>query len=325
VTTVPVPDAHGSTPPGCSLYAIPARDGRSAVVFRRGPSKRVLVLRWWLDDDRIEQGHWFSGRIYEKRCDLSPEGDLLVYFAARYRSKLPTWTAISRTPYLTALVLWSCWLDGGGHFGSSRDVCLDVCLAPRLRGPPQKSVAGVLNEYPTDELAEHINAFARKEPERWFDPEVERMVRDGWTCVAAGLETDYNERFQRVETRFRGPEILERVCPPLTRRSAELVVRRTLTQENYVVETVYALTGRGSSTFRPLPDVSWCDWHTNGDLLFAQGGSLYRIAHQQLLQPTTAPLEGARLVADLHYLRWENRPPPEWATRWPGEPEEVSK
>ncbi len=32
--------------PQCRIYAILARDGRSAVVFRRGPSRRVLVMRW---------------------------------------------------------------------------------------------------------------------------------------------------------------------------------------------------------------------------------------------------------------------------------------
>ncbi len=35
-----------SDEPQCRIYAILARDdGRSAVLFRRGPSRRVLVLR----------------------------------------------------------------------------------------------------------------------------------------------------------------------------------------------------------------------------------------------------------------------------------------
>lgn len=88
------------------LYAILARDGRSAAVFRRGPSKQVLVLRWWLDGDRLEVGQWFNGRIYERRCDLSPDGDLLIYFAAKWQAPFETWTAVSRTPYLTALAFW---------------------------------------------------------------------------------------------------------------------------------------------------------------------------------------------------------------------------
>ncbi len=76
------------TEPACRVYAILARDGRSAVVFRRGPSRQVLVLRWWLGDDRIEPGQWLKGRIYERRCDLSPDGDLLIYFAAKWNTPL---------------------------------------------------------------------------------------------------------------------------------------------------------------------------------------------------------------------------------------------
>src|SRR5262249_25498999 len=47
-----------------------------------------------------------QGRIYERRCDLTPAGDRLVYFAASFRQPLHSWTAISRPPYLTALALW---------------------------------------------------------------------------------------------------------------------------------------------------------------------------------------------------------------------------
>jgi hypothetical protein len=113
--------------PACRLYAILARDGRSAVVFRRGPSKQVLVLRWWLEDDRLEPGQWFNGRIYERRADLSPDGDLLIYFAANWHAPYETWTGVSRPPYLTALALWpkgDAW-GGGGVFDQPRVVGLN--------------------------------------------------------------------------------------------------------------------------------------------------------------------------------------------------------
>ena len=59
----------------------------------------------------------FKGRIYERRCDLSPDGQLLGYFAADRLSGFGTWTAVSRPPFLTALALWpkgDAW--GGGAF-----------------------------------------------------------------------------------------------------------------------------------------------------------------------------------------------------------------
>ena len=59
-------------------------------------------------------GQWFKGRIYEKRCDLSPDGTKLIYFAQKINTRTLNdpkysyaWTAISRPPYLTALALAS--------------------------------------------------------------------------------------------------------------------------------------------------------------------------------------------------------------------------
>lgn len=73
-------------------------------------------------------GQWFKGRIYERRCDLSPSGEKLIYFAAKYRSPLYTWTAVSRPPFLTALLLWpkgDAW-GGGGLFNNERTIGLPM-------------------------------------------------------------------------------------------------------------------------------------------------------------------------------------------------------
>ena len=110
------------TQPSARLYALIARDARRAVVFRRGPSKQVLVLLWNLKDDVLVPGQWFKGRIYERRCDLSPDGEMLAYFAAKHRGPFGTWTAVSRPPYLTALALWpkgDAW-GGGALFEDER-------------------------------------------------------------------------------------------------------------------------------------------------------------------------------------------------------------
>lgn len=62
--------------PSTRLYSIVARDAPVAVVFRRGPTRQVEVLRWDLRSDRVTAGQWLKGRIYERRCDLSPGGRL---------------------------------------------------------------------------------------------------------------------------------------------------------------------------------------------------------------------------------------------------------
>jgi hypothetical protein len=74
-------------PVGARLHMILARKAHTAVIFRRGPSKWVQLIKWNTDTDDFDLGQWFHGRIYERRCDLSPDGSLLVYFAP-FASKL---------------------------------------------------------------------------------------------------------------------------------------------------------------------------------------------------------------------------------------------
>ena len=83
-----------------------------AVVLRRGPSDWAQLSLWDRGDDSIQPGHWFHGRVYERRCDLSPDGRLFIYVAAKHGRRRDdddigeSWTAISRPPYFTALALW---------------------------------------------------------------------------------------------------------------------------------------------------------------------------------------------------------------------------
>src|SRR6185369_14808118 len=82
---------------------------------------------WNTETHEIRKGQWIKGRIYERRCDLSPSGEKLVYLAARNRPPIYAWTAVSRPPFLTALALWpntgAC--GGGGLFQNERTVALD--------------------------------------------------------------------------------------------------------------------------------------------------------------------------------------------------------
>jgi hypothetical protein len=108
------------------LHVLLARDAPAAVVIRRGPSRHVAVVGWDRRTDRFTLGQWLYGRIYERRCDLSPDGRHLICFAmnGRWQSKVKgSWTAVSRAPYLKALTLLAkgdCW-HGGGLFVSSKE------------------------------------------------------------------------------------------------------------------------------------------------------------------------------------------------------------
>jgi len=125
------------------VHIILARKARLAVAIRRGPSKRVCTVGWDRKTDTFRVGQWLKGRIYERRCDLSPDGRHLIYFAMNGKWESETkgsWSAISRAPYLKAIGLWangSGW-NGGGLFTSDKSYWLNTftcgdqeLLAPR--------------------------------------------------------------------------------------------------------------------------------------------------------------------------------------------------
>ena len=106
------------------LHVLLASETRVGVVIRRGPARAVCSILWDRNSDKFETGQWLRGRIYERRADLSPDGRFMIYFAmnGRWSSKSRgSWTAVSRAPWLNAVVLWGkgdCW-NGGGLFTSN--------------------------------------------------------------------------------------------------------------------------------------------------------------------------------------------------------------
>lgn len=70
----------GLIPPPPRLYAIVARKSPWAVVFRRGPSKWFHIFRWDLESGALEDGVWLHDMVYPRRCDLSDDGRLLVFY-----------------------------------------------------------------------------------------------------------------------------------------------------------------------------------------------------------------------------------------------------
>src|SRR4051812_14054587 len=77
MTTPPSPPIAPQSPT-TTLFVIPARDAAVAAILRRRPTKVVQLIRWNTARDTFEQGRWFKGRVYERRCDLSPHGRRLV-------------------------------------------------------------------------------------------------------------------------------------------------------------------------------------------------------------------------------------------------------
>jgi hypothetical protein len=107
------------TPPP-RLHVLAARQAPRMLIIRRGPSRVFHLIAWDTETDQMEHGSWFRGRLYPLRCDLSFDGQWLVYFAFGPTRELYSWVAISRPPWLRAEVLWpqsGCWVGGGVFLG----------------------------------------------------------------------------------------------------------------------------------------------------------------------------------------------------------------
>ena len=124
----------GALPSPCRLSVFLSCRSTAAVILRRGPSAWAQLSLWDRGTDAFTHGQWFHGRVYERRCDLSPNAQLFIYFAAKHGRGCiddgigEAWTAISRPPYFTALVLWPNLGSryGGGVFKTDKLVELDA-------------------------------------------------------------------------------------------------------------------------------------------------------------------------------------------------------
>jgi hypothetical protein len=248
--------------PNCRLFPIFARESSVCVIFRRGPSKWTQLILWNTETDEITNGQWFKGRIYERRCDLSPDGTKLIYFAQKINRQTLNdseytyaWSAISNPPFLTAQALWAkgdCW-HGGGLFLDNKTVFLNH--KPAVAIPHPKHLPKGLHVIP--------NREAHGEDEPIFS---QRLDRDGWHIVQK-WNVAYEGRGFYVTHE---PEIREKAYKNgkkiiLMERS----LNRLKYQENFVVKIeeniVYSVNERGG----------WIDFDQNGRISFFKDGKLF--------------------------------------------------
>ena len=287
------------------LYAILARKAPFGVIFRRGPSNCVLLIGWNLQNDTFQAGQWLKGRIYERRCDLSPSGDMLLYFAANYRKPYFSWSAISRPPFLTALALWpkgDGW-GGGGHFVTARRIELNH------RKPEMGSAEGfALPKWlKVDPFGEH--------PGRGEDDPIwaERLMRDGWKLLSYPSKTkdDYGAR---VWMEF-SPAITWQKRHPRMPKQCALEMRITGIKERngpwYLTEHSVIC---GATSAVHLGRSEWADWDRSGDLLYTKDGALYRL---RWVGESLLPVEHAKKIGDFTDLEFRPLEAPEEARRWP--------
>ena len=273
--------AEAGTTPSTRIWGILARRAPVAVLFRRGPSQWFEVIRWDLETDQFDRGAWHRGRIYVRRCDLAPNGDLLAYFCNDFRNRNTdytyAWTAVSRPPWLTALALWpkgDCW-NGGGIWLSSRHLLLNHPEGMRAHAAHQPHGLRV-----------DAATWGRGEDSPIFH---ERLKLAKWTC-------------EREAHRL--PDVKYGWSPETWVRSTSdgRTLRMTETVTNLRLHRSYELADESGDSLSLSAD--WADCDRSGRVLHSRGGSLYADGVQ---------------VADFSADAPDPRPSPPWAHHWPHE------
>lgn len=300
------------TQPKTELFCIRARKAPTAVIFRRGPSKQVLLIKWNLGNDTFELGQWFKGRIYERRCDLLPSGEKLLYFAAHWKQhKSPwSWSAVSKPPYLSALAMWpnrAGW-GGGGLFDS------EFTLSLNHGTHAHQNNMGLAEGF---QLGKDMNVRTFEEESGQVGEEPihhARLLREGWVVIDEG-KCEAPNQHAKVVWAYQEPRIYAKKCP---QGKNGLVLQMQIKGRGEKDASWYhidhALVTQDGNAILMLPRTSWADWDNNGDLLFARGGALFRLPYAKQIE--NFAVDKAKEIADFSTLKFEEKMPPKEALTW---------
>jgi len=269
--------------PAPRIHILPAAGAPEAVVVRRGPSDWWHLLRWRLDTLTVEPGAWFSGRLYPRRCDVSPDGRLLGYFA--WTSGEPPWDgyyAVSRVPWLRALAAWrvgSTWASGCEFH---RDGAFAMDLDPTAP-PDHGTFPGRRGRRTPFQIAGRM-AFVERD--------VSRELRNGWR-LRPTAEPESALTIERDQPS----------APGATLRA----IHEGHDFDEHAIEAAllrYELDGA------PIDGVVWADWDATGRLLVATDSGRIEVRERR---------DGGTAITwshDLNELEPAPAPAPAWAERW---------
>ena len=278
------------------LYGIMAARAPVAVIFRHGPKKWWWLGRWDLALNEVTPGAWFHGSLYPRRGDLSPDGELLYYFALKASGRpflgsagLQAYSAVSKAPWLFALAAWresGTWTRGY-HFieGPSPDQRpWDIGAPDAGTATPLRARLGLAKTEPLQYACERRRGWIEHERCPPRDP------GDVW---------DENRSV-----------ILAKPRPGGTGRLV-LEDRGWHSNKPGMIEgrsPIYSLEMRKRTV--PLEDVVWADWDSLGRLLVATAAG-----RLQMRDPESLDLREGR-EHDLSALSPSPREAPKEAQRW---------
>jgi len=297
-----------TTPPApARLFVLLAREAPVGVILRRGPSQWVQLIKWNTDTDAFEPGQWFKGRIYERECDLSPDGKLLLYFAYKGGnwSKNPdytsSWTAISKPPYFTALALWPFGdtRGGGGRFRDNKSIWLHRRDAEPHPNHLPKGIEVIAPNEGLDDQG------LRKEIERtsWTLRQRGQITRE----IQPGLEV--SELFNQIRKDW----WITKLDPPTTtqkRGDSYVLIQKYLgLRRHYGAVYEYSIIDNQNREIK-VEGATCLDFDQPGRIIIAKAGKLYTAAITD--QGELALTE----IADFNANKPEPVETPDWAKKW---------
>lgn len=288
--------------PPCRLFVLLARDAPLGVIFRRGPTKLTQLILWHTDTDTFELGDRHVGNFYPERSDLSPDGKLLIYFAANYTARrrnkgLPdTWTALSKPPWLTPLVRWPNFdtYFGGGLFESNTLIHINQNPHAAYSGHQHKTV-WIAGEPPPELDFRYDRSFWDHEHHAFT-----RLKQSGWKARepypfgSAPLYRLQPDGSYTVEPTDPSCPLLPFLRSVYAKAKPDSSLSLVFTATHYYSggavgndSHVYQVQDTQRKTTTPLPGVIWADWDQRGRLVYAQDGKLFTtdISSSGKLQP----------------------------------------
>jgi hypothetical protein len=298
------------------LWVYLARNASMGVILRRGPSDWVQMIRWETKSDVFTPGQWFHGRIYERNCDVSPNGQLFVYSTYKpgnWKANPQigdSWTAISKPPYFTALALWpgpGSW-EGGGYFDDDKSMALNHWIENR-------------NPHPDHQPPSQFEVLERDDGIYLSGSVFEhRLRRDGWRFKeSAGrsrvrplkLQSEQQQHDSGMPiVRFKSVGDITLLCNGYVNH--RLLMDRGLYRHspyNVIPVYRYRIFNESFNKEYHLPNIAWADFDQHNRLVLARNGKIF-----------AARIDAAGLalteLADFNANQPEAIESPDWAKKW---------
>lgn len=234
------------------IHLLPAKEAPVVAILRRKPSKVFHVMRWNTETDEIEHGSWFRGKLYPLRCDVSFDGNWMVYLAMGAGGN--TWNGLCRLPWLKTVCEsdnTGAW-NGGGYWANRTTLLTNSWSKIQREEKPPFKLSPMSTEYGEDEGV----LYPRMERDGWnragpFGKERELKNAKKYTVICEG---DSGWRFQ-----------------PTTSHPCLSCFYRGYLEHGRTFE--FSLEG-----YPDLLDqrVDWATWDSVGQLIVARSGGVER-------------------------------------------------